>query len=154
MLAYRAVANSLPLALAAGLLIVASFPLSAASQARSWAGRGEVRAIHVERDTVVLRHEAIPGLMRAMTMPFRVRDRRVLSALRVGQGVTFRLERRAEGGFVITEIRAVDDGSGQADGSKGRPSSITSRSRSSRAGPRARPIEDIAASRISARAGS
>jgi protein SCO1/2 len=54
--------------------------------------------VGVDQDTgvVSIRHEAIPGLMPAMTMPFDIRGQEVLEDLRVGDRVQGRL--RIEGG--------------------------------------------------------
>lgn len=51
----------------------------------------------------VVDHEAIPGVMDAMQMPFRVTDRSELRALRVGDKIEFALTEGA-GGYRIGDI--------------------------------------------------
>jgi protein SCO1/2 len=56
---------------------------------------GIVRSVQRESGQVVIRHEDIPGFMKAMTMPFPVKDRTLLDDLRAGDDVkgTLRVER-------------------------------------------------------------
>jgi protein SCO1/2 len=49
---------------------------------------------------VVIRHEEIPGFMKAMTMPFSVKDRAVFDDLSVGDEVEGTLRVESEGGTV------------------------------------------------------
>ena len=51
--------------------------------------RGVIREMPPDRREVVIKHEAVPGYMAAMTMTFNVRDRNELSGLAVGDQVTF-----------------------------------------------------------------
>ena len=53
--------------------------------------RGVVREIATDRTKAVVRHEAIPDYMPAMTMEFNVRDTNELSGLHPGDTITFRL---------------------------------------------------------------
>jgi len=53
--------------------------------------RGVVREITPDRTKAVIRHEAIPDYMPAMTMEFNVRNTNELSGLRPGDTITFRL---------------------------------------------------------------
>jgi len=53
-------------------------------EGRRYALSGQVLAVHPERDEVLLRHDAIPGFMPAMVMPFTLRDRRVPRGLQPG----------------------------------------------------------------------
>jgi protein SCO1/2 len=55
-------------------------------------GRGEVREIFLERNEVLIKHDAIPGLMMAMTMVFEVSDPSLLDGLSVGQSIDFGVE--------------------------------------------------------------
>lgn len=48
---------------------------------------GVVRVVKRDAGQVVIRHEAIPGVMDAMTMPFTIEDRRALDDLRPGDEV-------------------------------------------------------------------
>ncbi len=53
--------------------------------------RGVIREIAANRRTTVIRHEAIPGYMPAMTMELNVREPAELKGLAVGDTITFRL---------------------------------------------------------------
>ena len=57
-----------------------------------WDVRGVVRAILPDINLVVMTHEAIPGLMPAMTMGFREASSKVHEGLQVGDSVRFTLE--------------------------------------------------------------
>lgn len=63
---------------------------------------GVVRGVDAQSGVVTIRHEEMPGFMKAMTMPFDVEDRTVLEDLQVGDEV--------EGTLVVTgnESRLVD----------------------------------------------
>jgi Cu/Ag efflux protein CusF len=64
--------------------------LEAERAARStWSARGIVRAVLPPQGVVVLTHEALPGLMSAMTMPFQVDDAALLDGLEPGDAVRF-----------------------------------------------------------------
>jgi protein SCO1/2 len=62
--------------------------------------RGVVRRVLREHGQVMIRHEAIPGLMGAMTMPFSIKDRDVLDRLQSGDTVEGTLHVREEMGVV------------------------------------------------------
>ena len=57
--------------------------------------RGVVVAVDAERAMLTVKHEAIPGVMRAMTMLFRVEPETLKSA-RAGQAITAMLSRRGD----------------------------------------------------------
>ncbi len=57
-----------------------------------FAVKGVVRSVDPGHAVVLIEHEAIPGYMDGMTMPFRVRDTNELSGLLVGDAVSFRLQ--------------------------------------------------------------
>jgi len=61
---------------------------------------GVVRRVDPGSGLVTIRHEAIPGLMGAMTMPFAVKDREALAEVRAGDEVSARLRVVREGGEV------------------------------------------------------
>lgn len=52
---------------------------------------GVVKEVRADGSNVVIRHEAIPGFMPAMTMPFTARDPRELASVQPGDRVSFRL---------------------------------------------------------------
>lgn len=53
--------------------------------------KGAVIELHPEEKTARIRHEEIPGYMKAMTMSFDVRDTNELAGLEAGDTVTFRM---------------------------------------------------------------
>lgn len=59
--------------------------------ARTYALRGEVVGIDREMGDVQIRHEEVPGLMPAMTMPFDLKGNPALEDLRVGDRIEARL---------------------------------------------------------------
>jgi protein SCO1/2 len=61
------------------------------SSARHYDARGIVRALAPDRTTIDVEHEAIPGFMPSMTMPFTVRDSQQIASLRAGDAISFRL---------------------------------------------------------------
>ena len=66
--------------------------------------KGKVVAVEKEKNRVVLDHEDIPGLMKAMQMPFSVTDPKLLEGLKAGDAVSGKL--KAEGGkYVITQLQ-------------------------------------------------
>jgi protein SCO1/2 len=52
---------------------------------------GVVQAVRPRQKEIEIKHEAVPGYMPAMTMPFDVKDTNELAGLEPGQPVTFRL---------------------------------------------------------------
>jgi Cu/Ag efflux protein CusF len=66
--------------------------------------RGTVTAIAADRKSVTLDHEAIPGLMGAMTMEYRVKDSGLLEGIKTGDRVEGRLQARGTD-YLITELR-------------------------------------------------
>ncbi|MFO0809005.1 MAG: copper-binding protein [Gemmataceae bacterium] len=64
---------------------------------------GKVTALDREKPSVTLDHEDIPGLMKAMTMEFRVADAKALEGLQVGDAVRAKL-RKDGAGYVVTQI--------------------------------------------------
>lgn len=54
--------------------------------------KGKVVAVDVEKKEVTLDHEAIPGLMGAMKMPFQVENTKTLEGLKAGDEVHGRLK--------------------------------------------------------------
>lgn len=69
-------------------------------------GHGVVMAVDADARTISLDHEEIPGLMKAMTMTFRVAPGVSLAGLEPGAAVDFRVKEEA-GVYTVTEIRAA-----------------------------------------------
>ena len=57
--------------------------------------RGVVTGVYTEKSALLIKHDAIPGVMRAMTMLFRV-DAATLKAARNGQTITGMLSREGD----------------------------------------------------------
>lgn len=62
----------------------------------TWTVRGIVRMVLPNVGGVYLTHEAIPGLMQAMTMGFQAETPKLLDGLQPGDRVRFTLKRRGE----------------------------------------------------------
>jgi protein SCO1/2 len=50
--------------------------------------RGKVVSLDASSGEVTLKHEAVPGYMEAMTMPYKLKDRKILTTLHPGDGIT------------------------------------------------------------------
>jgi Cu/Ag efflux protein CusF len=70
-------------------------------------GTGSVVAVDQERAMVIIRHEAIPDLMAAMTMRFTVATPAILDGVRSGDRVRFTL-RREKNDFLITSLAVTE----------------------------------------------
>lgn len=98
--------------------------------------RGVIEAVRPARSEITVRHEAVPGYMAAMTMPFAVRDDpQVLGLLRPGDrveallvvyGDRFWLEKILTKGFVPTPARAAAE-SAESAGSAGAVTPVPNR---------------------------
>jgi protein SCO1/2 len=81
-----------------GLVCLAAF-LTACKQKNSQSAppmqvftvQGVIKELQPDGKTAVIRHEAIPGYMQAMTMPFEVRDTNLLRGLKPGDSISFKL---------------------------------------------------------------
>jgi Cu/Ag efflux protein CusF len=62
----------------------------------SWTVRGIVRSVFPSLGAVILTHEAIPGLMQAMTMGFEAAEPKLLDGLAPGDRVRFTVRRAGE----------------------------------------------------------
>jgi protein SCO1/2 len=86
----------------AWLLAVAACDGGPAS--RSGSTRGVVVAVNRDAGEITLDHEAVPGLMEAMKMPFPVADPKILEGVQPGQQVEFDVEYRG-GMYTVQAIR-------------------------------------------------
>lgn len=75
-------------------------PLESTNVLRSFLARGLVRELPADGQTVVVRHEAIPGFMPKMTMAFNVRDKNELRGLRPGDAITFSVKATEEDSWI------------------------------------------------------
>lgn len=90
--------------LAAAALCLAATTAFAADVAT---GKGVLKRIDAAAGIANIEHEPIAALKwPAMTMDFKVADKRQLSALKAGQAVTFGLSKDATLGYVISHIEA------------------------------------------------
>jgi protein SCO1/2 len=78
----------------------------AASPATNSEIRGTVVAVDVARRILEIDHEAIPGFMPAMTMPYEVAEASLLQGLAAGDRVRGSLRVDARG-YVITSLEKV-----------------------------------------------
>ena len=62
-----------------------------AEEARDYTVRGVVQEARPVKSQLVVKHEEIPGYMDAMTMPFQVRDPKILESVKAGDAITFQL---------------------------------------------------------------
>lgn len=73
---------------------------------QSYPIRGRVVTPMPERGTLLVKHSEVPGVMRAMTMEFKV-EPNVLAVAREGRELFGRIERRADGKWWLTEVRLI-----------------------------------------------
>lgn len=82
--------------------------VSTVQAADAASGKGTVNKIDTATATVNISHEPIPSIQwPAMTMDFKVADKKVLSGIKAGQVVTFGLTKKAKTGYVISHIEAA-----------------------------------------------
>lgn len=67
--------------------------------------KAKVVAVDIDKKTVTLDHEDIPGLMKAMEMKFSVEDAKVLEGIKPGDEVHGKLKVKSGNNYTITELR-------------------------------------------------
>ncbi|MCF3648910.1 copper-binding protein [Synoicihabitans lomoniglobus] len=77
------------------------------AETRGHALRGRIEGIMADRNALLVAHEEIPGVMRAMTMMFQV-DPRVIPLVKAEQNITARMERREDGKWWLFNIRLLN----------------------------------------------
>jgi Cu/Ag efflux protein CusF len=96
------------------LALLASMPFSAAADAPAPKSaeaikrhplRGVVTGIMADRSSLLVKHEEIPGVMRAMTMLFKV-DAATLKAAKEGQTITGLMSRQGDA-WVLENVKIV-----------------------------------------------
>lgn len=75
-------------------------PLEDTNILRSFIAKGLVRELPADGQTVVVRHEEIPGFMPKMTMSFDVRDTNELRGLKAGDAITFIVKATEEDSWI------------------------------------------------------
>lgn len=68
--------------------------------------KGKVVSVDADKKSVMLNHEDIVGLMKGMTMEFRVNDPKVLKGIEAGTEVAGRL-RVSDGEYTITKLKKL-----------------------------------------------
>lgn len=76
---------------------------------RTYTMQGQVISVALDRKEALVKHEAIAGLMEAMTMPYSVRDAKALAALQPGDLITSTLVVADGDGAYLRDIRIVGD---------------------------------------------
>jgi protein SCO1 len=86
------------------------------AQVQIYAVKGVVKQLDPDGKTVVIQHEAIPGYMQAMTMPFEVRDTNLLAGLKPGDTVAFSLAVTTTEGWItnLTRLNSASSNSSAA----------------------------------------
>lgn len=79
---------------------------STASAVQSYPIRGRIITPMPERGTLLVRHSEVPGVMRAMTMEFKV-SAETLAAAPEGRDILARIERRADGSWWLIDLRLL-----------------------------------------------
>src|SRR5579863_4138167 len=71
--------------------------------------KGDIKELEPDGKTALIRHEAIPGYMQAMTMPFEVRDTNLLRGLKAGDVISFQLAVAPTEGWIqdITKLESA-----------------------------------------------
>ena len=82
-------------------------PVSAAKP-DAYALKGVVRKVDPNSGEVTIAHEAMPGLMPAMTMPFTLKDREALEVVHPGDGVEGRLRVVRDGKGEVKDYELID----------------------------------------------
>ncbi len=75
--------------------------------------RGVVVAVDSGKRELRIKHEDIPGYMRAMTMDFPVRDQAALQGVAAGDAITAKLNVAGPGDYWLSDIRKTAAKSGQ-----------------------------------------
>jgi protein SCO1/2 len=95
-------------ALVAGCHTRTPSPAADMGEVKVFQVKGVVRNLPGDQ-TVLIRHEEIPGYMAAMTMPFTVKDTNELAGVNVGDTVAFRMTVTADDGW-IDQLQILERG--------------------------------------------
>jgi protein SCO1/2 len=96
------------------LLVLACLAASCAKQSshKTFHTRGIIT--EVRTNSLIIHHEAIPGYMDAMTMPFNVKDRAIISSLNRGDKISFTLFVTDNQSWIENIVRLSSGHTGQA----------------------------------------
>ncbi len=78
------------------------------AEVQTFEGTGIVKNITPSKSHIIIEHEAIPGFMNAMTMPFRIEDQAVLEGVARGDRINFVLT-VAGNDVYVSAIEKVDE---------------------------------------------
>lgn len=90
------------------LMAAAIAACSSVPDKRTFPMQGQVQSIEPDRKSVVVKHEEIRGFMPAMTMPYEVRDEKLLADLKPGDLINASLVVIANGAY-LTDIKKVGE---------------------------------------------
>lgn len=76
-----------------------------AANAKVYEGRGVIKAFGEGKKSVKISHEDIAGYMKAMTMPFAVKEPAVLDGLAEGDAITFSFTEESDGRLLVQSIK-------------------------------------------------
>jgi Cu/Ag efflux protein CusF len=79
---------------------------TAKTEAKRHPLRGVITAVHADRSAIMVKHEAIPGVMGAMTMLFKV-DAATLKSAEKGQAITGLMSRQGDDWW-LHEVKRAD----------------------------------------------
>jgi protein SCO1/2 len=69
-----------------------------------YTAHGTVKSIDPDKKKLTIAHDDIPGFMKAMTMPFEVKDGALLSGIAVGDSVDFAFTDDGSGHLVVDKL--------------------------------------------------
>jgi protein SCO1 len=79
-----------------------------ADELKTFAIRGKIVSVDAAKGSVLLDHEAVPGFMEAMTMPYKVKDRAALGELHPGDRIAAKLlVRKGAAGYADPELDQI-----------------------------------------------
>jgi Cu/Ag efflux protein CusF len=90
----------------------ATLPAPHASAVTTQRGEGQVLRVDAAGGRITIAHKDIPGFMQAMTMSFRVKDRKLLDQVKPGDEADFTLEVSSDS-VVIAAIKRKPSGRGE-----------------------------------------
>lgn len=82
------------------IALLVSQGMHLAAETRDYTVRGVVRETRPAKSQILVKHEEIPGYMDAMTMPFKVRDPKILESVKPGDAITFQLHVTDDGHWI------------------------------------------------------
>ena len=101
-------------------------PVTPLSAQKTYQVKGVVIDVVPENKEIKIRHEEVPGFMPAMTMPFDVKDVRLLEGIKPGDQVTFRLNVTETDGW-IDQIQKLSEATPSRTASNSAPAASTFR---------------------------